>query len=160
MAKDNYNWWEDPENKEKVERMSWWNHPENRDVFNLPISVVNDGDWWVATCNDETKAILGDKLQGCAQGKTKEEAVKKMFQIIAMTHDYSEERRLNYQRWVPFRKGPWKHTGGKWFVVFGIHVYFRYGKGMQGGRYIPLTKLNVSFSNEWTIYRKSQKNKK
>lgn len=73
---------------------------------------------------------------------------------IRMTHDYSEECRLNYQRFVPFRKGDWKHTGWKWLALFGIHIHFRYGKGMKGGWYLPLTKLNISISNEWIIYQK------
>lgn len=154
MAKENYNWWDDPKNKEEVERISWWNHEKNKETFSLPISVVNDGEWWVAACNDETKKLLGDRLHGCAQGKTKEEAIDEMFMLIRMAHDYSEECRLNYQRFVPFRKGDWKHTGGKWLIIFGIHIYFRYGKGMKGGAYLPFTKLNVSLSNEWTTYRK------
>ena len=150
--KDLYNWWEDPNNQERVKRISWWNHEENKEVFHLPISVVkSDEHCWVATCNDETKKYLGE-LHGCAQGKTKEEAIEQMFVIIKISHNHSEDRRLNYQRWVPFRKGDWKHTAGKWFVVFGIHINFRYGKGMKGGRYLPFTKLNISILNEWLTY--------
>ena len=50
--------------------------------------------------------------------------------------------------------GNWKHTGGGWFVIFGLHFYFRYGKGMKGGKYIPFTKLNISFHSEWAMYKK------
>ena len=93
-------------------------------------------------------------MHGCAQGKTKNEAIKEMFAMIKIAHFYSEDCRFNYQRFVPFRKGDWKHTGGRWFAIFGIHIYFRFGKGMKGGWYFPLTKLNVSISNDWTTYRK------
>lgn len=154
MKKKNCNWWNDPKNQEEVKRISWWNHDENKEDFNLPISVVKSDGGWVASCNDETKLLLGDKLHGCAQGKTKEEAINQMFQMIKITHDFSEESRLNYQRWVPFRKGDWTHIAGKWIVFFGIHIYFRQGNGMKGGWYFPFTKLNVSTSNEWATYRK------
>ncbi len=102
----------------------------------------------------DTKTLLGDQLYTCAQAKTKEEAINKMFMMIKFMHDYSEECMYNYQRFVPFRKGDWKHTAGKWFTIFGIHVYFRYGKGMKGGKYIPFTKLNISIHNEWVTYNK------
>jgi hypothetical protein len=160
MEKENYNWWDDQKNKEEVDRISWWNHEKNKETFSFPISVVNDGEYWIATCNNETEKLLGDKLHACAQGETKDEAISKMFMMIRMTHDYSEECRLNYQRFVPFRKGDWKHTGGKWVVIFGIHIYFRYGKGMKGGAYLPLTKLNVSLLNEWKNYNKFKKSSK
>ena len=160
MSKKNYNWWEDPKNKEEVERLSWWNHEKNKETFSFPISVVKDGDCWVATCNDETKKLLGDRLHGCAQGKTKEEAIAEMFMMIRMSHNYSEECRLNYQRWVPFRKGDWKHIGGSWLIIFGIHINFRYGKGMKGGKYIPFTKLNISIYSEWITYRNWKRNQK
>ena len=154
MEKEAYNWWTDPKNKEEVYRHSWWAHPENKTTFALPISVIKEGEMWVATTNKETEMYLGDRLHGCAQGETYKEAITHMFEIIRMSHEYSEECRLNYQRWVPFRKGDWKHTGGRWFVVFGHQIYFRYGTGMQGGWYIPFTKLNISYSSEWTGYKK------
>jgi len=149
-----YSWWEDPKNKEEVERISWWNHPENKEDYMLPISVINSDGVWVATCNDETKLVLGDRLHGCAQGDTKADAIEKMFQLIRFSHEFSERQVMRYQRWVPFRKGNWKHTGGGWFVIFGLHFYFRYGKGMKGGKYIPFTKLNISFHSEWAMYKK------
>lgn len=158
MTKEkDYNWWTDPKNKEKVDRVSWWNHSENKDFFNFPISVVEDHNTWVAACNNETELLIGNQLQACAQGRTKEDAIRKMFTLIRMSHEYSEECRLNYQRWVPFRKGNWKHSGGRWFVIFGIHVYFRYGTGMKGGWYVPFTKLNISISSHWVTYRKWKK---
>ena len=154
MEKEPYNWWTDPKNKEEVDRISWWNHQENEVSFPLPISLMNEGETWIATCNGETDKLLGNRLHGLGQGETKEEAIEKMFMIIRMTHDYSEECRLDYQRFVPFRKGDWKRTGGKWVVIFGHQIYFRHGKGMQGGVYIPFTKLNISISSEWSTYKK------
>lgn len=149
----NYNWWTDPKNQEEVERISWWNHKENQDVFNLPISVVNGGDHWVASFNEETKKYFGNNITGIGQGKTKEEALHRMFLNVRLAINYSEECRLNYQRFVPFRKGDWKHVGGRWFTIFGFNFYFRYGEGMKYGKYIPLTKLNISIRNEWKIYK-------
>lgn len=160
MANEHYNWWEDPKNKEEVDRISWWDHPGNKEYFKLSISVIKSGDYWVATCNDDTKVFLGDKLHGCGQGKTKNEAIRRMFDIIRITHDYSEQCRLNYQRFVPFRCGNWKHIGGKWFIIYGINVYFRYGKGMKGGTYVPFTKLNILISNDWITYSNWKKKQK
>lgn len=138
MKKENYSWWEDSQNKE---------------VFELPISVVKNGDWWVAACNEDTKKLLGDRLHGVSQGRTKQEAIEGVFESIRIIHDYSEDCMLNYQRFVPFRKGSWNRRGGEWFAFFGIHVYLRYGSNMQGGFYIPFTKLNVLITNEWTAYK-------
>lgn len=150
-------WWENPKNKEEVDRLSWWNHPENKKFFSLPVSVVKDGKWYVASTNSETEKYLGQDLTGCAQGKTEEEALNRLFQVIKWCHEHSEESRLRYGRWVPLKIGPWGHTGGNWFAFFGLNVYFRYGKNMKGGFYIPLTKLNISFTNEWTTYRNWKK---
>ena len=160
MQKDNYNWWDDPKNEEEIKRISWWEHPISKKFFDFPISAVESDGYWVVACNSDTEKLIGNGLSVSAQGKTKEEALKKMFMMIALTHDYSEECRLNYQRWVPFRKGDWKHSGGTWFIIFGIQFYFRHGNGMKGGVYIPFTKLNISISNDWITYRNWKLNKK
>lgn len=155
--KKQINWWDDPKNKEEVERISWWNHVENKETFPLPISVICSDNHWTVTCNSDTEKLLGDKLHVVASGDTKEKAIRAMFQILKWTHEYSEECRLNYQRFVPLRIGDWKHTGGKWFTIFGINFYFRYGKGMKGGYYIPFTKQNISIRSDWTIYKNWKK---
>ena len=111
----------------------WWEEDGNREHFKLPISVIKSGEFWVATCNDETDLILGEHLHAVAQGKTKEDAINSMMKMLRYTHEYTEECRVKYQRWVPFRKGDWNMVGGKWFVVFGLHFYFRYGKSMRHG---------------------------
>lgn len=151
------NWWTDPKNKSEVDRISWWNHPENKYDYSLPISVIHSDGIYVASTNDETKLVLGSGLHGCAQGDSEAEAIDKMFKLIRLAHHYADDRMRAYQRWVPFRKGNWNHRGGKWFVIFGIHFYFRYGHGMKGGWYLPFTKLNLSIRNEWAQYKKWKK---
>ena len=54
-----------------------------------------------------------------------------------------------YECMVPFIKGQWKHPGGRWIIIFGLQFYFRYGKNMRHGWYIPGTKLNIIFHNLW-----------
>ncbi len=137
-----------------MEDFNWWDKPENKETFDLPISVIHSDGYWVAAFTKETQLLLGEQMNQCAQAETKEEAIKQLFVIAKSTSEYDEECRLNYQRWVPFRKGDWKHIGGKWIIIFGIHIYFRYGKGMKGGAYIPFTQLNVSVSSEWSLYKK------
>jgi hypothetical protein len=150
---NNESWWDDPKNKEEVNKLSWWNHADNIESFNLPISIIGGNKSWTATFNSETEKLLGNKLSCCASGESKEEAINNMFMLIRSLHEYSEDCRLNYQRFVPFRKGNWKHAGGKWIVIFGINIYFRHGKGMKKGFYIPFTRLNVLINNEWKVYK-------
>lgn len=159
--KDIYNWWEDPKNEKEINRISWWNHPENQTTIELPIAIIHDGDYWVASTNTKDKEkYLGDRLHACSQGKTREEAIDQLFKMIRVTHWFAENAHFEYQRWVPFRKGHWSSIGGIWFAIFGFHVYFRYGKNMKGGWFFPLTKLNISFSSDWSAYRRwKNKNK-
>ena len=149
-----YNWWDDPANAEEVKRISWWEHEENKTTIPLPVSITNGDGYWVVANNSETTKLLGENLHATSQGKTKEEAIRKFFLIMKLSHDYEVECANNYQRWVPFRKGNWSMNGGRWFVVYGMRFYFRYGKNMKGGWYIPFTKLNISFHSEWATYRR------
>lgn len=148
----NYNWWKDPANKERVEKLSWWNHPENQTMVEIPVAIIQDGKYWIVSSNDETKKFLGN-LGAVAQGDTKDEALRHFFTILQMDYDHNVEERMKFSRWVPLKIGPWKSIGGKWFSVFGIHVSFRYGDGMKGGWYVPFTKLNISMHSEWAVYR-------
>ncbi len=164
---NNYNWWDDPKNKEEIERISWWDHEQNKEIASLPIAIIQSQEGkegidgvWIASTNTETEKFLGNGLTGCAQGKTKEEAIKKLFYIIKITHKYSEECRLNYQRWVPFRKGDWSQRGGRWIVIFGIHIYFRWGKQNKHGWFIPFTPLNIIINSEWVTYKNWMKKNK
>lgn len=153
--KQKYSWWTDPKNKEEVERISWWDKEENKSFANIPISIINsESGVWVACTNDDTKKVLGEYLGGTSQGDTKEEAIKDLLLLLRYAHEYADDRMRSYQRWVPFRKGNWKHSGGKWFVIFGIHFYFRYGGKNKGGFFVPFTKLNINISNEWLQYKR------
>jgi hypothetical protein len=140
-----------------VEKISWWNHPENRVIVQLPIAVVEGEKYFVASTNDETKKFLGDDLHGCAQGETKEEAINRMFELIKWSCEFQKECRLSYQRWVPFRKGDWTHIGGKWFIIFGIHFSFRWGKQNKYGWFVPFTPLNISVHSDWIVYKNYKK---
>lgn len=153
------NWWEDPKNKDEVDRLSWWEHPENKGSISLPVSIIETDDGgYVIGSNKETEATIG-KVGGTASGKTRKEAIDEYWKLLKFHYKFLNEERLNYQRWVPFKKGPWGKTGGNWFAVFGIQVYFRYGKKMKGGWYIPFTNLNISFSSYWKLYRKLKSKK-
>jgi len=161
--KEEYNWWTDPKNAEEVKRISWWDWPESKYSFPFPLAVISedtsDGKVWVVTGTSETEKLIG-KISGSAQGDTREEAIEKYFKLIKWQYEYLIEKRLDYERWVPLIIGPWKHTGGKWLSIFGIDIYFRYGKNMKYGWYIPFTKLNISIHSQWKTYRNWIKNKK
>lgn len=160
--KNEYNWWTDSKNADVVKNISWWNHDENKETYPLPISVIQEGEYFIVSSNDDTLKIIGDIGQQTGQGKTKEEAINQYFSLLRMSYEYQENCRLSYQRFIPFRLGPWNMIGGKWFSIFGFHFYFRTGKNMKGGYYIPFTNLNISFSNDWIVYEnyKKQRNEK
>lgn len=159
--KKTYNWWTDPKNKETVERISWWEHSENKTHLHIPVSIIKSEEQWTIGCNSETEKLIGEDLASVtASGDSKEKAIRVFFILLKAGHRYEKECRLKYQRWVPFRKGEWGHIGGTWFVIFGIHVYLRKGKGMKGGIYIPFTKLNIRVYNEWLSYKKWKENEK
>jgi hypothetical protein len=161
MENKEYNWWADPKNKHIIDYISWWKDPKNKITFPLPISIVyDDNGVWIAATNDETEALLGDKVGSVAQGETQEEAIKDLITHIKIQIEYYYDMSLSYERWVPLRIGPWSSIGGSWFTVFGFNFYFRYGKNMKHGWYIPFTKLNISIRNQWKIYREYRKSKK
>jgi hypothetical protein len=154
-----YNWWDDPKNEEEIRRIAWWTHVENKTNIELPVSIVEETKGWTICGNEETEKLIGDLAQ-VASGKTKEEAIANFFLMMRIVHDYEAHCARRYERWVPFIKGDWSSRGGKWFTIFGINVYFRYGKDMQGGWYIPFTKLNISIQNRWKGYEKWRKKTK
>jgi hypothetical protein len=147
--KEKYNWWTDPQNAEIVKQISWWDQPENKTSIELPVSILEKENNFIISGNDETKKLIGKGLCSVASGDTKEEAIRLFFRLMEVSYDFQKESAMKYRKWVPFRKGNWNRIGGTWFVIYGIHVYFRYGKNMKGGWYIPFTKLNISISNEW-----------
>ncbi len=150
---EEYNWWTDPKNKEQVERLSWWEHPENKTFIEIPVSIIQDGKYFCLASNSATEALVGENVVHSTQGKSREEVIAKMFTLMKVHNKWLNEQRISYQRWVPFRKGPWSKIGGHWFAIFGLHFNFRYGN-VKYGWYVPFTKLNISFQNEWKLYKK------
>lgn len=144
------------ETKNMNENIEWWGLPENKTNIEIPVSIIESGKYWIVCANDETKNLLGD-LAFISQGKTKEEAIERFFSNMNFTYCHYKNKSLSYERFVPFIKGPWGHIGGNWFTIFGINVYFRYGKGMKGGWYIPFTKLNIRIHSLWKSYRNYKK---
>lgn len=89
-----------------------------------------------------------------SQGHTLEAAEKKFIQLAGYMQEYYIERSNDLDRWKPFNKGNWSRRGGTWFTVFGVGLYFRFGQGMKGGFYVPLTKMNITFTNHWKAIKK------
>jgi len=119
----------------------------------IPVSVVQDGKFWVVFSNDETDKLIGRTLTCAAQGNSEEEAIKRFFFIIKHNYRMTERCMYKYQCYVPFRKGKWGKRGGNWFVIYGIHFYFRYGRQNKRGWFIPFTNINIMVNSEWRIYR-------
>lgn len=89
------------------------------------------------------------------QGKNLKEAKESFWQNYKAYLEYFNYSDNYANKWILFKKGNWKHIGGKWFQILGFHIYFRYGKNMKRGLYIPFTKLNISFTNFWKIKYKN-----
>lgn len=140
-----------------MKQLHWWEEPQNKTTINFPISIIENDGVYIACTNKDTDKYLGKFLGGVAQGTTEQESVENLFDVIKIHIGHYKNESLNYQRWVPFRKGNWSHKGGKWFVIFGLQFYFRVGKNMKHGWYIPFTKLNVFVSNEWKEYKHFKK---
>ncbi len=110
-------------------------------------SIENGKEYYVIVSTEESEDILQNPI--VVQGHTLEDAKKKFWRSVRSINKYHTRKANLYDLWRPLVLGPLGKTGGNWFSIFGIHVYFRYGKGMKGGKYIPLTKLNISVSNQW-----------
>ena len=108
--------------------------------------------------SEETYKTFEPYIFFVAKGGTLEEAEKDYFNILNEHIKWLQEEHLKLNCWKPLRLGPWENGMGKWFSVFGMHFYFRIGKGMQGGFYIPFTNLNISFNNNWKTLKKWKKN--
>jgi hypothetical protein len=91
-----------------------------------------------------------------AEGNTLEEAETHFWNWFEYCSDFDKLDLIKYNRFA-FEKGDWSRIGGSWITIFGLNFYFRYGEGMKGGKYIPFTKLNVSFINLWDEYKKKKK---
>lgn len=156
----NYNWWEDPANAEEVEKISWWDKPENKSYVKIPVAAIETDGVWVIGSSKLTEKVLGQEFS-CftAQSNTREDAELKFVSIMKIHGQYLYEKELEYQRWVPFRKGSWQ-VRSTWFSIFGIHFHIRIGKNMKYGWYVPFTRLNISIHNEWRTYREYMRKRK
>ena len=155
----NYNWWQDPANWKEVQELSWWEHNENKITVPFPLSAIQNPDGsWTVSGNRKTEKLVGDTgLSQVATSYTKEDAIEEYFKLMKFVYETTKEDADRYERWVPFLKGPWSSIGGKWFQVFGIMIYFRTGKNMKGGWYVPFTNLNITITNKWKSYQRNLK---
>jgi hypothetical protein len=155
-----YNWWTDPANAEAVKAMSWWDDEKNKWYIQIPVSLKESSGKWCLGASSETEKLLGEHLTSFSiQSDSPEDAKTQFFYMLRLISHHTYEEVLKYQRWVPFRRGAWNMGGSRWVTIFGINIYFRYGKNMQHGWYIPFTKINIRISNEWKQYTR-HKNKK
>lgn len=113
----------------------------------LMVESENGKDCFVIVTNEESEKILQQAL--CVQGDSLDDCEKKFWEQFQVINEYNKKRSNELDKWKPFQKGDWKHIGGSWFIIFGINAYFRKGKGMKGGWYIPFTKMNISINNYW-----------
>jgi hypothetical protein len=122
----------------------------------IPVAMAQGEGYFVIFNTDETDKLIG-KTNIVVQGDSIEDAKSKYLWILKSHIDYMEKRSNDLNKWKSFQKGDWKHIGGTWFTLFGFNVFFRRGKNMKGGWYVPLTNLNITIWNYWTMYKKSPK---
>lgn len=125
------------------------------EYINIPVNVINtkNGNTLVTTTKESEK-LLGNSIY--SQGKTYEEAEKGFWEMLKYVNDYHLTRSNELNKWKWFQKGDWSKTGGSWFTILGINVYFRYGKNMKGGWYIPFTKMNILIHNHWRKHKEDE----
>ncbi len=127
-----------------------------RITLEIPVGMIEGDGGFVIFNTKETDQILG-KVSIVIQEESLEEA-KRVYLILLKSHiEWAEDRSRQLDKWKPFQKsGKNTMTRSFWFMIFGMHFYFRRGKGMKGGWYIPFTNLNISFHNYWIPYRKPE----
>jgi len=127
----------------------------NPEKINLTIPAIlfKEGDSFTIMTTDETEKIIGQPL--FATGKTREDAEQKLWEMLRFINEYNEERSRELNKYKFFQHGPWGEIGGSWFSILGINVYFRKGKNMIGGWYIPFTKMNIRIHNHWFDKKKN-----
>lgn len=123
--------------------------PMHETTLALPVEVIHDEDSVTIVLNKEGEKLLGPNFPVVASGDTYKNAVEQFWKLCRFVMKYHRERSDELNRWKFFQKGNWNHTGGTWFNLMGLHFYFRRGEDMQGGWYLPFTKLNISFTNYW-----------
>lgn len=124
-------------------------------TINIPFGIIEEEVNVMLFPIQETEEKLGKYLcTAYGNGKTIEEAEQQFYTILKLLTDIDRERSLELDLWKPFQKGDWSMLGGTWVTIFGIHIYFRYGKNMKHGWFIPFTKLNISTHNYWLTRKK------
>lgn len=113
----------------------------------IPVEYRKENGTHIIRTTEETKKYFGQHIIGYADNSA--DAEKDFWRYVKTLNEYHLNRSIELDKWKPLQLGDWSHTGGKWITVFGFHINFRYGEGMKGGFYIPLTKLNISFVNYW-----------
>lgn len=124
-------------------------------MLSFPVGYQCDEGHHMVYDTDETKKFLDIPVVVSAESKT--EAIKNYWTIVSVHLSFLNDIYQRHNRWALFYKGSWKERGTHWFSVFGFHFYFRHGKNMRGGAYLPFTKLNVSLTNYWRIPKKIKK---
>ena len=112
--------------------------------MSIPVAWIKDGDSYLVITTKESEKLFGQSLYG--SGKTIKKAENHLLSMGRIITEYHTHRSNELDKWKPFQCGDWSHIGGTWFMIYGIHFYFRYGKNMHGGWYIPFTKLNIGIS--------------
>lgn len=91
--------------------------------------------------------MLGSPIT--VQGDTLEDAEAEFWLYLRVGYNFYKDRSEELDKWKPLQLGAWKGIATHWITIFGLHLYFRYGKNMKYGWYIPFTKLNITFTNYW-----------
>lgn len=136
-------WW--------IEKITWvmMEHKMDKEIIklNIDVELVREDEYFILATTDKSKELLGEFI--CVQGKSQQEVETEFWEMLKFINDYNKERSDELNKWKPFQKGDWSHIGGTWFTIYGFHMYFRKGKGMIGGWYVPFTDLNISVHNFW-----------
>ncbi len=115
----------------------------------LPVGYDTDGKYHIMFNINQTDELIGKSLGIVVQEESKEEAIRQFWTSLRCHIHYLEERSKQLDKWKPLQIGPWMRGTGKWFSVFGLRFYFRVGKNMKYGWYVPFTNLNIMFTNHW-----------
>lgn len=121
------------------------------DYLRIYLNVVEDDNGFTASITETSKTMYG--LNGAvAWGKTKIEAYNALAENLKAVHGFKDKLLLKYKRFA-FEIGKWDGIGTHWILIFGIHIYFRYGSDKKHGFYVPFTKLNILITNYWKTYK-------
>lgn len=119
---------------------------KSRGYVRLPVEVIVGPDGYVLS----TDTSVNEHGHVCVSfGKTRKRAEEDYLSHLNVMWRYYKDRSRELDLWKPFQSGDWSSIGGKWIIVYGIHVYFRVGSGMRGGWYVPFTRLNIMVVNLW-----------